>query len=250
MQLAELAAASRDVGATAGRLDKINRLAGLLRRVSPAELAIVIPFLSGEARQGRMGIGRALLSAMHDVPPADGPMLEIGDVDAAFDRLAGASGPGSTGARGQILRDLFGRATRDEQDFLVRLLFGELRQGALEGVLVEAVARAGHAPPAAVRRAVMMAGELAPVARALLVEGESGLSRFLVQIFRPIRPMLAQPAAGLDEALADLREDQAALEWKLDGARIQVHKAGDAIKVFSRSLREDTSAVPEVVEAA
>ena len=150
----------------------------------------------------------------------------------------------------RLLRELLARATVDEQDFLIRLLFGELRQGALEGVLLEAVARAGSASPAAVRRAVMMAGELAPVARALLVEGERGLSRFLVQIFRPVQPMLAQPASGIDEALADLEEDQVALEWKLDGARIQVHKAGDEIKVFSRNLREVTSAVPEVVEAA
>src|SRR5262245_18214332 len=119
MQLAELVTVSRDVGATAGRLDKINRLADLLKRLSPAEVPVVVPFLSGDARQVRMGIGRALLSATRDVPAAEAPSLAIDDVDRSFDRLASASGAGSTGARGQILRDLFGRATREEQDFLV-----------------------------------------------------------------------------------------------------------------------------------
>ena len=232
------------------RLTKIGRLATLLQRVTPAEVDIAIAFLSGELRQGRIGIGP---SAIRDATPLDGaasPALQLLDVDESFERIAATTGHGSSGDRVRQLRDLFARATRDEQDFLIRLLFGELRQGALEGVLLEAVARAGNASPAAVRRAVMMAGELAPVARALLIEGASGLSRFLVQIFRPVRPMLAQPVSGLDEALADLHEDQVALEWKLDGARIQVHKAGDAIKVFSRNLREVTSAVPEVVDAA
>jgi len=171
------------------------------------------------------------------------------DVDRVFDQVAATAGPGSGTERVQLLRELLRRATSDEQDFLIRLLFGELRQGALEGVLVESVARAGDVPAAALRRAVMVAGGLAPVARAALVDGRAGLSKFMVQIFQPITPMLAQPATGLDEALREL-EDEVALEWKIDGARIQVHKAGDDIKVFSRNLREVTSAVPEVVEAA
>ena len=232
------------------RLVKIGRLATLLQRLTPAEVDIAIAFLSGEPRQGRIGIGP---SAIRDARPLDGaasPALHLLEVDEVFERIAAITGPGSSVDRVRRLRDLLARATRDEQDFLIRLLFGELRQGALEGVLLEAVARAGNASPAAVRRAVMMAGELAPVARALLAEGENGLSRFLVQIFRPVKPMLAQPASALDDALADLTADQIALEWKLDGARIQVHKAGDEIKVFSRNLREVTSAVPEVVEAA
>jgi DNA ligase-1 len=149
----------------------------------------------------------------------------------------------------RLLRELLARATGDEQDFLIRLLCAELRQGALEAVLLEAVARAGNVSPGDLRRAVMRAGALAPVARTLLVEGASGLSRFNVQIFRPVQPMLAQTASGLDEAFANLTQD-IALEWKLDGARIQVHKADDEIKVFSRNLREVTSAVPEVVDAA
>jgi len=248
--LHELVSASAAVAEASSRLVKIGRLAALLQGVMPAEIEIAIAFLSGEPRQGRIGIGGAAIRDAKPLTAAASPMLELLEVDEAFERMAATAGHGSSAERVRLLRELLARATADEQDFLIRLLFGELRQGALEGVLLEAVARAGKASPAAVRRAVMMAGELAPVARVLLVEGERGLSRFLVQIFRPVRPMLAQPASGIDEALADLEGDQVALEWKLDGARIQVHKSGDEIKVFSRNLREVTSAVPEVVEAA
>lgn len=250
MLLQGLVAASATVAEASSRLVKIGRLATLLQRLTPAEVEIAIAFLSGEPRQGRIGIGPSTIRDARPLTAAAGPVLQLLEVDEVFQQIAATAGQGSAVERVRLLRDLLARATGDEQDFLLRLLFGELRQGALEGVLLEAVAKAANVSAGAVRRAVMMAGELAPVARALLVEGESGLSRFLVQIFRPVRPMLAQPAAGVDEALADLDEDQVALEWKLDGARIQVHKAGDQIKVFSRNLREVTSAVPEVVEAA
>ena len=186
---------------------------------------------------------------MKPLSAASNPELSLIDVDRSFERIATTSGRGSSGDRARRLRDLFTRATADEQGFLVRLLAGELRQGALEGVLIEAVARAGRASPATVRRAVMMAGALAPVARALIAEGEAGLAHFTVQMFRPVQPMLAHTASDVHEALTDLEQD-VALEWKLDGARIQVHKAGDEIKVFSRNLRDVTSTVPEVVEAA
>jgi DNA ligase-1 len=248
--LHDLVEASAAVAEASSRLVKIGRLATLLQGVTPAEVEIAIAFLSGEPRQGRIGIGAAAIRDARPVTAASSPVLHLIEVDAAFERIAATSGHGSSVERVRLLRELLARATADEQDFLIRLLFGELRQGALEGVLLEAVARAANVSPGALRRAVMMAGELAPVARAVLVEGERGLSRFMVQIFRPVRPMLAQPASGIDEALADLEADQVALEWKLDGARIQVHKAGDEIKVFSRNLREVTSAVPEVVEAA
>ena len=157
-------------------------------------------------------------------------------------------GAGSTAGRQQRLRDLLRRATRAEQDFIVRLLFGELRQGALEGVLVEAVAKASGISAASLRRAVMMAGALAPVARAAIVDGEAGLATFGVQLFQPVQPMLAQPAEDMNGALAQLHND-VSLEWKLDGARIQAHKRGDEVRVFSRNLRDVTSAVPEVVDA-
>jgi DNA ligase-1 len=249
MLLGELVGTSAAVAEASSRLAKISRLAELLRRVTRAEVETAIAFLSGELRQGRIGIGPAAIREARPSAAADSPALQLLEVDAAFERISATTGRGSVDDRMRLLRELLMRATAAEQDFLIRLLFGELRQGALEGVLVEAVARAGDVPSATVRRAVMMAGALAPVARAVLLERESGLSHFVVQIFRPVQPMLAQTAADVDEALADLSQD-VALEWKLDGARIQVHKGGDEIKVFSRNLRDVTFAVPEVVETA
>ena len=248
MRLSEVVAASRAVGGTSGRLDKVGHLADLLRRVPPEEIETVIGFLSGAPRQGRMGIGGASLAGLRDVPAADAALLDIREVDAAFDQVAASSGAGSASRRAEALRHLFGRATSDEQDFLLRLLFGELRQGALEGVLMDAVAKASGIAATRVRRAAMLAGDLAPVARASLVEGEDALSRFVLQPFQPVQPMLADSADDVGGALAALGE--ASLEYKLDGARIQVHKAGDEVKVYSRNLREVTVAVPEVVTVA
>jgi DNA ligase-1 len=249
MRFAELVDVSRSVSETSGRLEKIDRLASLLNRLEPDEIEIAIAFLSGSPRQGRIGVGGSVVGAAHDVGPAPSPALSLADVDAAFERLASASGPGSASLRGQLLRDLFSRATREEQDFLVRLIFGELRQGALEGVLLEAVARAAGIAPARVRRAAMLAGALAPVARAALPAGNAGddaLSRFMIQLFQPVQPMLADSAEDVAAALAELGE--ASLEYKLDGARVQVHKSGDEVRVFSRNLRDVSAAVPEVVE--
>jgi DNA ligase-1 len=248
MRLAEVVSVSHAVTRTSGRLEKTRHLADLLQRVPSDEIAIVVSFLSGEIRQGRIGIGGALLAAMRDVPPADAPGLELGEVDAAFDRLAGTAGAGSAASRSELLRQLLGRATRDEQDFLIRLLFGELRQGALEGVLIEAVARASGIGAARIRRATMFAGELAAVAGAALADGEAALARFTLRPFQPVQPMLADSAADVGEALAALGE--AAFEYKLDGARIQVHKIDDEVKVYSRNLRDVTAAVPEIVTVA
>jgi DNA ligase-1 len=245
MRLGDLVSASQSVAATSGRLEKIAHLGELLRRVPSDEIAIVIPFLSGDARQGRIGIGGALLSTLRNVPPADAPSLELADVDAAFDRIAAAAGTGSASTRAQLLRQLLGRATRAEQDFLIRLLFGELRQGALEGVLMDAVARASGIPLARVRRAAMLAGDLAPVARAALAGGDAALAQFILQPFQPVQPMLADSASDVADALTTLGE--ASFEYKLDGARIQVHKVGDEVRVYSRNLRDVTAAVPEVV---
>jgi DNA ligase-1 len=249
MLLEELVGTSAAVAEASSRLVKISRLAELLGRVTPAEVETAIAFLSGELRQGRIGIGPAAIREARPPTAADSPALQLREVDDAFERISAITGRGAGDDRVRLLRELLTRATSAEQDFLIRLLFGELRQGALEGVLVEAVARAGDVPSATVRRAVMMAGALAPVARAVLLERGSGLSHFAVQILRPVQPMLAQTAADVDDALADLDQD-VALEWKLDGARIQVHKGGDEIKVFSRNLRDVTFAVPEVVEVA
>src|SRR5580693_5671660 len=180
MRLSDVVAVSQAVAATTGRLEKVAQIAGLLTRTPPDEITIVVPFLSGEVRQGRIGIGGALLSAMRDVPPAAIASLDVADVDADFDRLAGLAGAGSATARAQQLRALLERATTDEHDFLIRLLFGELRQGAQESIVIDAVARASNIQVARVRRATMLAGDLAPVAHAALTEGEAGLSRFVL----------------------------------------------------------------------
>ena len=245
MRLSEVVAASRAVGGTSGRLEKVGHLADLLRRVPPPEIETVIGFLSGAPRQGRMGIGGASLAGLRDLPAAGTALLDVREIDAAFDQIAASSGAGSASRRAEILRHLFGRATRDEQDFLLRLLFGELRQGALEGVLMDAVSKASGIAATRVRRAAMLAGDLAPVARAALAEGEDALSRFVLQPFQPLQPMLADSADDVSGALAALGE--ASFEYKLDGARIQVHKGGDEVKVYSRNLRDVTVAVPEVV---
>jgi DNA ligase 1 len=248
MPLHDLVTTSAAVAEASSRLVKIGLLADLLRRIAPDEIEIAIGFLSGEPRQGRIGIGGATIWSARDVPSADAPSLGLHDVDDTFTQIAAIKGAGSTAARQQRLRELLRRATRAEQDFIVRLLFGELRQGALEGVLVEAVAKASGIGAASLRRAVMMAGALAPVARSAIVDGESGLGGFGVQLFQPVQPMLAQPTDDINEALVQLHND-VSLEWKLDGARIQAHKSGDEVRVFSRNLRDVTSAVPEVVDA-
>ena len=248
MRLNDLVATSDGVAATSSRLAKIGLLADLLRQLAPDEFEIAIGFLSGEPRQGRIGIGGATIWNAKDVAASETPALSLHDLDEALTQLAAIKGSGATAARQQRLRELFRNATRREQDFITRLLFGELRQGALEGILIEGVAKASGITAASVRRAVMMAGALAPVARAALVDGEAALARFGVQLFRPVQPMLAQPADDVNEALVQLHND-VSLEWKLDGARIQAHKSGDEVLVFSRNLRDVTSAVPEVVEA-
>jgi DNA ligase-1 len=242
-----LVAASAAVAAASGRLVKIGHLAETLHALAPEEVDIAIGLLSGEPRQGRMGLGPSTVWQAKATDAAETPTLMLVDVDETFTRIAAARGAGSPGERSRLLRDLLRGGTKDEQDFLARLLVGELRQGALEGVLLEAVARASNIPSSTVRRAAMMAGALAPVAHAALVDGESGLNRFSVRLFQPVQPMLAQPAADLDVALAEI-EGEIGLEWKLDGARIQVHTAGGDVKVFSRNLRDVSAAVPEIVE--
>src|SRR5262245_18763227 len=248
MRLLDVVETSARVAESSSRLQKVALLANLLGQTSPDDIETVIEFLSGSPRQGRIGVGWAAIAAAREAPPAPDASLAIADVDAAFGRIAAHAGSGSARARAESLRSLFERATETEQDFLARLLFGELRQGALEGVLIEAVARASKIPAASVRRAAMLAGALAPVARAALTEGASALQALVIQPFTPIQPMLADSAADIDAAIGDL--GQASLKYKLDGARIQVHKSGDEVRVYSRNLRDVSAAVPEVVEAA
>jgi DNA ligase 1 len=247
MELQDVVLTSRRVAATAARGEKIALLAALLGRCPPGRIETAVGILAGAPRQGKIGIGYAGLRAARSAPPAAAPALTLADLDAALDRLVGIRGKGTAGERARVLHELFARATADEQDFLVRLLLGELRQGALEGLMVEAVARAAALPLGDVRRAVMMAGDVGVVAQAALAEGQAGLAHFAVQLFRPIKPMLAQPAADIEDALGTL--GRAALEYKLDGARIQVHKGAAEVRVFSRRLNDVTGAVPEIVEA-
>ncbi len=247
MLLADLVATSARVAATRARTVKIAELAGLLRRLAPEEVEVAVAYLSGHLRQGRIGIGGAAVRSAMPGTAAAAPTLTLAETDAAFAALAGVSGAGSAAERARLLGALLARATAPEQDFLVRLVFGELRQGALAGLMAEALAAAAEVPAGEVRRALMLAGEAAPVAQALLGEGCAGLSRFHLELGRPLQPMLAQPAADVSEALERLGE--AALEWKLDGARVQVHKEGGDVAVFSRRGNEVTAAVPELVEA-
>jgi DNA ligase-1 len=240
--LSSLVSTSAQVAATSGRLAKIKLLADLLKQARPEEIELAIAYLSGSIRQAKVGVGWATLQTARG-EPAQTPTIEIRDVDATLDLVANTSGKGSARAKTKLLRDLFARATAEEQDFLFRLLTGELRQGALEGIMVEAVAKAFELPAADVRRAVMLAGDIGTVARA----GQSGLKSFAVQLFRPIKPMLAQTATDVDEALE--RTSPLAFEYKLDGARIQVHKRGDEVRVYSRLMNDVTGTLPEVVVA-
>jgi DNA ligase-1 len=243
--LDDIARTSAEVAATSSRLAKIARLADCLGRASADEVEVAVSYLSGVLPQGTIGVGWAALRSLP--PPAEAPALELLEVDAAASRLAAISGPGSQAARREELDTLFGRATEGEQRFLTGLFLGELRQGALEGVMSAAVAKAAGVPADEVRRATMLSGELAQVAAAAVREGSPGLTRFRLTPLRPLQPMLAQTADDLEDALVRIRP--AAVEWKLDGARLQVHRAGDEVRAFTRNLADITPRVPEIVEA-
>ena len=245
-RLAELVRVSNQVAGTPSRLAKIRELADFLRPLEHGEIEIALPYLSGDIRQGRLAVGYATLQSSRSGAAA-APTLELREVDATFQKLKSIKGKGAAEQRSVLLRELFQRATGDEQDFLVRLMVGELRQGALEGIMVEAVAAAASLPPADVRRAVAFAGAIAPVANAALSGGASALARFSVQLMQPVLPMLAQPAEDMKAALAAL--GTALVEWKLDGARVQVHKSGDDVRLYTRSLNDVTVRAPEIVAA-
>jgi DNA ligase-1 len=247
MLLAQLVTASEAVAATRARRQKVAALAACIAQLAPEELAIGVAFLAGEPRNGRIGIGYSALRALPSAA-SEAPSLTLLELDATLARIAEAKGEGSAHDRAQLLHALFARATAPEQDFLQRLLVGELRQGALEGVMLDALAQAFAVPADAVRRALMLTGELGIVAEAAQARGAEGLAELSLQLFRPLSPMLAQTARDAREALAKLGE--AAFEHKLDGARVQVHKRGEQVRVFTRHLNEVTDAVPELVEAA
>jgi ATP-dependent DNA ligase I len=277
--LGELVQTSEAVAATSGRTAKITEIAGLLRRADSGEVPVVVAFLSGELRQRQIGVGYASLGELLDgAVTGEGP-LTVAETDAVFEAVGQVGGAGAQAERRRLLAGVFGRASQTEREFLVRLLAGELHQGALEGVMTEAVARAAGVPAAEVRRAHLLAGSLPLVAQAALTaawpsapaavqatapatvraaapdpapEPDSGaalaaLRAFGLKVGRPLRPMLASSAATVADAFARL--SPAVVEWKIDGIRIQVHRDGADVAVFTRTLDDITIRVPEITEA-
>jgi ATP-dependent DNA ligase I len=264
--LTDLVLTSQAVAGTPRRGAKIDQIAGLLRAASPAEVPVVVAFLSGELRQRQIGVGYAALGGLL---AGDGaadeitPTLTVGEVDSAFAAVGAVTGAGTQATRKRLLAGLFARATGNERDFLIRLIAGELHQGALEGVMIEAVARAAGVPADEVRRAHLLGGSLQAVATVALTAAaipapaipapaasaaSAALRSFGLQVGRPLRLMLASSASSVAAAFA--RISPAAVEWKIDGIRIQVHRDGSGVTVFTRTLDDITSRVPEIVEAA
>ncbi|GAA3441117.1 ATP-dependent DNA ligase [Planomonospora venezuelensis] len=246
MLLIDLARTSAAVAADSARLAKVRHLAELLGRVGPDEAEIAIAYLSGELPQRQLGIGWAGLRDLPD--PRLAATATLHQVDGLLSRIRAQSGPGSQNARKALVTELFAALTGPEQTFLSRLIRGELRQGALDGVMIEAVAKASGAPTAEVRRALTLRGWLPAVGAAALGGGVEALRAFRLEVGRPVAPMLAQSAPSVTAALEKLG-GPAALEWKLDGVRIQVHRSGDEVSVFTRTLDDITAQVPEVAEA-
>ena len=247
--LAALVRVSQRVAATPSRLVKVRELAALLQALASEEIDIAVHYLSGDMPQGKIGIGYAAVRAAAAQAGANVETLTLAAVDRCLGELSTMRGNGSSARRAQALSDLFSDATLPEQQFLVRLLSGELRQGALGGIMVDAIAAAADLPAAQVRRAAMYAQSLGVVAAGAMSGGAAALAVFQLKLFAPVTPMLAQVAADVDEAL-ELIAGEAAFEWKMDGARIQVHKLGEEVRIYTRSLNEISAAIPEVVELA
>ncbi|GII27715.1 ATP-dependent DNA ligase [Planotetraspora mira] len=246
MLLIDVARTSAAVASDAARLAKIAHLAELLSRVGPDEAEIAVAYLSGELPQRQIGVGWRTLQ---DVPePRQVAVATLTEIDSLLQRIKAQSGAGSQAARKALLADLFGAVTRQEQSFLQRLLTGELRQGALDGVMIEAIAKASGAPSAEVRRALTLRGWLPAVGAAALRGGVEELRAFRLEVGRPVAPMLAQSAPNVTAALEKIG-GPAAVEWKLDGVRVQAHRSGEHVGVFTRTLDDITAQVPELVEA-
>ncbi len=243
---AAVVATSEAVASTSKRTEKIAALAELLRTLAVDEIEPGVAMLTGAPRQGRIGVGWRTLYDV-EVPPAASPSIGVADVDRAIDVLAACAGPGSNTERARIVRGLLERATAPEQSFFRRLLTGELRQGALEGVMSDAIAKAAGVPAAPVRRAAMLSGDLARTACVALADGEDGLAAIRLEVGRPVLPMLAASSPDVASALADV--GTASVEWKLDGARIQVHRDADEVHLYTRNLNEITERLPAIVAA-
>ncbi|GGV29800.1 ATP-dependent DNA ligase [Streptomyces spectabilis] len=246
MLFARVAEVSKEVAATAARSRKVALLSDLFRAAGPADVPLVIPYLAGRLPQGRIGVGWNALK--EPVAPAPEPTLAVADVDAALTALAAVAGAGAQAERRRLVQELLGAATADEQRFLFGLLTGEVRQGALDAVAVEGLARATGAPAPEVRRAVMLAGGLTPVARALLERGADALADFRLTVGRPAQPMLAHSAPTVGEGIDKL--GPCAVEEKLDGIRVQVHRDADDVRVYTRTLDDITDRLPELTALA
>jgi DNA ligase-1 len=242
-----LVTTSRSVASTRSRLAKREALAALLSAAGPEDVEIVVAYLAGELRQRRTGIGWALLRSLP--APADVPTLTLVEVDAELQRVSELIGPGSAGLRAGAVSSLFARATAGEQDFLRRLISGDVRQGALDSAMHDALAAASSVPLAAIRRAVMLRGATGPVAAAALSGGVDAVEAFRVEVGRPVRPMLASTAPDVAAAMHKIGAGtQVSIDTKLDGIRVQAHKSGDTVRLYTRSLDEITDRLPEVVD--
>jgi DNA ligase-1 len=242
--LADVVATCSLVAATSSRSAKVAALAALLAEVPGEEVEAVVAALAGQPRQGKVGVGWATLTAVGDAAvPARQPSLTVTQLDLVVSALQAVGGTGSGATRARLLSDLLAQATADEAFFIRRLLMGELRHGALEGVVTDAVARAAAVPGDAMRRAVMLGGDLAQVAVVALSEGEAGLADIGLQLLRPVQPMLASTAASVAEAVID----RSSVEWKLDGARVQAHRLNGEVRLFTRNLNDVTARLPAVV---
>ena len=249
MLLAQLAEVSDAVAATRSRRAKISALAGALQAAEASEVAVVAHYLGGSLRQRRTGLGWRSLQTLPQ--PAASASLTVTEADAAFEAMAGLAGPGSQGERAALVADLFRRATAAEQRYVAGLVTGELRQGALDGLLLDAVAEASGIEGALVRRAAMLAGSTPAVVEVALAGGTEGLAVFSLTVGTPVRPMLASSASDVGEALTKAAGGRpCAIETKLDGVRIQVHSGAGGVRVFTRSLDDVTLRMGEVVAAA
>jgi DNA ligase-1 len=252
--LAEVVRASQEVAETSSRSAKVATLAGLLRRLEPEEVPVVAALLSGVPRQGRIGVGYASVYGREraagqsvDSTQSPGEVLSVADLDQALSEIQAAIGGGSASTRARLLDELFARATQEECDFIRRLLTGELRQGALAGIMVDAIAKAAAVPADLTRRALMLSGDLPATAATAMAEGAEGLRAVGFELFRPVLPMLASTAESVTDAVAGF--ELSSVEWKLDGIRIQIHRRDDEVRVYTRNLNDITHALPGIVAA-
>jgi DNA ligase-1 len=244
--LADVVTASKEVTDTSSRSRKVAILAELVRTLDPAEVPLAVGFLAGAPKQGRVGVGYATVYGIEQAPAGEAS-LTIGELDGAITEVQETTGSGSAAKRKQVLADLFERATQQEADFIRRLFTCELRQGALAGLMIDAIAKAAGVPGEIARRALMLSGDLTRTAEIAMTNGEEGLRSVGFELFRPIFPMLASTAEDVQDAVAAF--DRASVEWKLDGIRIQIHRRGDEVRVYTRNLNDITHALPGIVQA-